>query len=417
MSWGEERNGSIAGLDLGTTKICVVIAERVAAGRLRVIGIAQQPSEGLRRGVIVDAEKTVKAIGEAIRQAELMAGVEVGSVYAGIAGEHIASLNSSGMVAVGDSGGRIGVLDREKVLEVASAVKVPVDREVLHVLPQEFLVDGKRGIPDPVGMYGVRLEANVHVVTGAVTAVQNITRSILRAGVDVRDIVLEPLASNYAVLDADERQMGVCMIDIGGGTSDVVVFAKGGLRHSGTIGLGGQNVTNDVGIGLRTSWAEAERIKCAHGAALVDIVDAQEQIEVAGVGERAATPVSRRDLADIIEARMEEIFMLARRQIFAAMPNAVLGAGIVITGGGAQVEGAVELAERVFAAPARLGSPVGLEDMAESIGNPPYATALGLVQYGAEHQGGMADIEVRTMVEDHFDSVFGRMKKWLQTLG
>ena len=417
MSWGEERNGSIAGLDLGTTKICVVIAERVAAGRLRVIGIAQQPSEGLRRGVIVDAEKTVKAIGEAIRQAELMAGVEVGSVYAGIAGEHIASLNSSGMVAVGDSGGRIGVLDREKVLEVASAVKVPVDREVLHVLPLEFLVDGKRGIPDPVGMYGVRLEANVHVVTGAVTAVQNITRSILRAGVDVRDIVLEPLASNYAVLDADERQMGVCMIDIGGGTSDVVVFAKGGLRHSGTIGLGGQNVTNDVGIGLRTSWAEAERIKCAHGAALVDIVDAQEQIEVAGVGERAATPVSRRDLADIIEARMEEIFMLARRQIFAAMPNAVLGAGIVITGGGAQVEGAVELAERVFAAPARLGSPVGLEGMAESIGNPPYATALGLVLYGAEHQGGMADIEVRTMVEDHFDSVFGRMKKWLQTLG
>ena len=417
MSTVEERNGSIAGLDLGTTKICVVIAERVAAGRLRVIGIAQQPSEGLRRGVIVDAEKTVKAIGEAIRQAELMAGVEVGSVYAGIAGEHIASLNSSGMVAVGDSGGRIGVLDREKVLEVASAVKVQVDREVLHVLPQEFLVDGKRGIPDPVGMYGVRLEANVHVVTGAVTAVQNITRSILRAGVDVRDIVLEPLASNYAVLDADERQMGVCMIDIGGGTSDVVVFAKGGLRHSGTIGLGGQNVTNDVGIGLRISWAEAERIKCAHGAALVDIVDAQEQIEVAGVGERAATPVSRRDLADIIEARMEEIFMLARRQIFAAMPNAVLGAGIVITGGGAQVEGAVELAERVFAAPARLGSPVGLEGMAESIGNPPYATALGLVLYGAEHQGGMADIEVRTMVEDHFDSVFGRMKKWLQTLG
>ncbi len=417
MNWGEERNGPIAGLDLGTTKICVVIAERVAAGRLRVIGIAQQPSEGLRRGVIVDAEKTVKAIGEAIRQAELMAGVEVGSVYAGIAGEHIASLNSSGMVAVGDSGGRIGVLDREKVLEVASAVKVPMDREVLHVLPQEFVVDGKRGIPDPVGMYGVRLEANVHVVTGAVTAVQNISRSILRAGVDVRDIVLEPLASNYAVLDADERQMGVCMIDIGGGTSDVAVFVKGGLCHSGIIGLGGQNVTNDVGIGLRTSWAEAERIKCAHGAALVDIVDAQEQIEVPGVGERTATPVPRRDLANIIEARMEEIFMLARRQIFAAIPNAVFGAGIVITGGGAQVEGAVALAERVFAAPVRLGPPIGLEGMAESIGNPPYATALGLVLYGAEHQGGMADTEVRTMVEDHFDSVFGRMKKWLQTLG
>ena len=415
MNWSEERGGPIAGLDLGTTKICVVIAERTAAGRLRIIGTGHQPSDGLRRGVIVDAEKTVKAIAEAVRQAELMAGVEVGSIYAGIAGEHIASLNSSGMTAVSDSGGRIVVSDRERVLEAAGAVKVPMDREVLHVLPQEFVVDGKRGIPDPVGMYGVRLEANVHVVTGAVTAVQNICRSILRAGVDVRDIVLEPLASSYAVLDADERQMGVCLIDIGGGTSDVAVFAKGGLRYSGIIGLGGQNVTNDVGIGLRTSWAEAERIKCAYGSALVERVDAQEQIEVPGVGGRAAIPVPRRDLADIVEARMEEIFLLARAQIFAAMPNAVLGAGIVLTGGGAQAEGAVALAERVFAAPARLGAPAGLEGMAEGVCHPPFATALGLVLYGAEHQGATADTEVRTLVEDSLDSVFTRMKKWLQT--
>lgn len=417
MNWGEERGGPIAGLDLGTTKICVVVAERVAEGRLRIIGTGQHASEGLRRGVIVDAEKTVKAIGAAVRQAELMAGVEVGSVYAGIAGEHISSLNSSGMVAVGDAGGRIAVLDRERVLEAAGAIKVPMDREVLHVLSQEFAVDGKRGIPDPVGMYGVRLEANVHVVTGAVTAVQNICRSILRAGVDVRDIVLEPLASSYAVLDGDERQMGVCLIDIGGGTSDVAVFAKGGLRHSSIIGFGGQNVTNDVGIGLRTSWVEAERIKCAYGVALRDRVDSKEQIEVPGVAGRPAVPVPRLELAEIIEARMEEIFTLARQQIFAAMPNMLLGAGVVLTGGGAQVEGAVALAERVFGVPVRLGIPLGLEGMGEVLSHPPYATALGLVLYGDEHQGGSTGTETRTMVEDRFDSVFERMKKWLQTRG
>ena len=221
---------------MGTTKICAIIAERGDNGKLRIIGTGQCPSEGLCRGVIVDAEQTVKAIDEVVRQAELMAGVDAGAVYAGIAGEHIASLNSSGMVAVGDFGGRIAALDRERVIDAAGAVKVPLDREVLHILPQEFAVDGKRGIPDPVGMYGVRLEANVHVVTGAVTAVQNIYRRILRAGVDVRDIVLEPLASSYAVLSDDEKQMGVCLIDIGGGTTDVAVFIRGELRYSGIIG-------------------------------------------------------------------------------------------------------------------------------------------------------------------------------------
>ncbi|MEE3260084.1 MAG: cell division protein FtsA [Candidatus Latescibacterota bacterium] len=417
MNWNQEHSSTIAGLDLGTTKICAIIAERIADGRLRIIGTGQHPSDGLRRGVIVDAEKTVQAIGAAVRQAELMAGVEAGVVYAGIAGEHIASLNSTGMVAVSDVGGRITALDRERVLETAGAIKVPMDREVLHVLPQEFAVDGKRGIPDPVGMYGVRLEANVHVVTAAVTAVQNISRSILRAGVDVRDIVLEPLASSYAVLNADERQMGVCLIDIGGGTTDVAVFAKGGLRYSGIIGLGGQNVTNDVGIGLRTSRSEAERIKCAHGAAVRDWIDGGDQVEVPGIAGRSAQLVSRWDLADMVEARMEEIFSLARQQIFAALPNAVLGAGIVLTGGGSQVEGAVALAERVFGTFVRLGSPVGLEGMAEGVSSPPYATALGLVLYGAEQRGDKTGTEVREMVEDRFDSLLGRIKKWLQTRG
>jgi cell division protein FtsA len=417
MSSNCEHGAVVAGLDLGSTKICAIIAERSDNGKLRIIGTGQRPSEGVRRGVIVDAEQTVKAIDEVVRQAELMAGVEAGAVYAGIAGEHIASLNSSGMVAVGDNGGRIAALDRERVLDAAGAVKVPLDREVLHILPQEFAVDGKRGIPDPVGMYGVRLEANVHVVTGAVTAVQNICRSILRAGVDVRDIVLEPLASSYAVLSEDEKQMGVCLIDIGGGTTDVAVFARGELRYSGIIGLGGQNVTNDVGIGLRTSWAEAERIKCAHGSAVTDGIAAAEKVAVPGIAGRSAQPMSRRDLADIVEARMEELFALARQQVLAGMPGAVLGAGIVLTGGGAQVEGAAALAERVFDAPVRLGAPVGLEGMVDGIAGLPYATALGLVMYGAGQQADKPGAVAREMVEDRFDSVVGRMKRWLQTRG
>ncbi len=409
MNWRERRHRSIVGLDLGTTKICVVIAEREADGRLRISGIGQHPSDGLRRGVIVNAEKTVQAIGEAVRQAELMAGIEIDSVYAGITGEHIASLNSAGMVAVGDAGGRIAALDRERVLETAGAVKVSLDREVLHVLPQEFVVDGKRGIADPVGMYGVRLEANVHVVTGAVTAVQNIYRSILRAGIDVCDIALEPLASSYAVLDGDERQMGVCIIDIGGGTTDIAVFSRGGLRYSGIIGLGGHNVTNDLGIGLRTSWIEAERIKCTYGVALRELAVDREEV--------GAFPGSRSDLAEIIEARMEEIFALVRQQVFAAMPNVVLGAGVVLTGGGAQIEGAVALGERVFGMPVRLGTPTGLYGMAEGISTPVFSTAMGLVLYGAEQRGEKSDEEVQIMVEDDFDSVFGRMKRWLQTRG
>jgi cell division protein FtsA len=400
---------------LGTTKICAIITERSADGRLRIIGKGQRQSDGLRRGVIVDAEKTVRAIREAVQQAELMAGVDVDGVYAGIAGEHITSLNSTGVVAVGGAGGRIAALDRERVLEAAGAVRVSMDREVLHVLPQEFIVDGKRGIADPVGMYGVRLEANVHVVTGAITAAQNICRSILRAGVDVRDIVLEPLASSYAVLNQDERQMGVCLIDIGGGTTDVAVFSRGGLRYTGIIGLGGQNVTNDVGIGLRTSVPEAERIKCDHGAALTDRVGEGEQIGVPSIAGRPSTPVPRRHLAEIVEARMGEIFTMAHQQIRAALPDVVQGAGVVLTGGGAQVEGAVELAEKVFGTHVRLGAPGGLLGMSEDLSSPVYATALGLTLYGADHNGEEAGEGARVLVENRIDSVFERMKQWIQT--
>ena len=308
MNWGEERSTPIAGLDLGTTKVCAVIAEQVAERPLRIIGMGQCPSEGIQRGAIVDAEKTVCAIGEAMRQAELMAGVEIDSVYAGISGEYIASLNSTGMVAIGGEGGWIGTQDRARVLAAAGVVKVPFDREVLHVLPQEFAVNGQRGILEPVGMYGVRLEASVHVVTSSVAAVRNICHSILRAGVEVCSVVLGPLASSYAVLSEDEQQMGVCLLDIGGGTTDVAVFAGKALRHSGIIGLGGQNATNDIGVGLRIARAEAERVKCAGAPSEI--------------------------VAHIVEARMEEILALARRQVYTALPHVALGAGIVLTGGG-----------------------------------------------------------------------------------
>ena len=387
MNWGEEQSTIIAGLDLGTTKVCAVIAERVAERPLRIIGMGQCPSEGIQRGAIVDAEKTMHAIGEAMRRAELMAGVEVDSVYAGISGEYIASLNSTGMVAVGGEGGWIGTQDRARVLAAAGVVKVPFDREVLHVLPQEFAVNGQRGILDPVGMYGVRLEASVHVVTSSVAAVRNICHSILRAGVDVRSVVLGPLASSYAVLSEDEQQMGVCLLDIGGGTTDVAVFAGKGLRHSGIIGLGGQNVTNDIGVGLRTTRAEAERVKCADGPS--------------------------ETVAHIVEARMEEILTLARKQIYTALTNVALSAGIVLTGGGAQIVGAVALAERVFGMPVRLGVPVGFEGAAD-LASPPYATALGLLIYGVEQQQDNNQKEAQMLVEDSFDSVFGRVKRWLQ---
>ena len=387
MKWGEERSIIIAGLDLGTTKICAVIAEQVAERQPRLIGMGQCPSEGIQRGAIVDAEKTVYAIGEAMRQAKLMAGVEIDAVHAGISGEYIASLNSTGMVAVGSEGGWIGTQDRARVLAAAGVVKVPFDREVLHVLPQEFAINGQRGILDPVGMYGVRLEASVHVVTSSVAAVRNIYHSILRAGVDVRSVVLGPLASSYAVLSEDEQQMGVCLLDIGGGTTDVAVFAGKGLRYSGIIGLGGQNVTNDIGVGLRTTRAEAERVKCAGS--------------------------SSEAVAYIVEARMEEILALARKQVYTVLPNVALGAGIVLTGGGAQIAGAVAVAERVFSMPVRLGVPVGFEGAAE-LASPPYATALGLLLYGADRQQEKNQKEAQVLVEDSFDSVLGRVKKWLQ---
>jgi len=410
----------VVGLDLGTTKICALIAETTGSGRVKIIGVGNSASEGMRRGVVIDVEKTVQAIRRAVEEAELMAGVQVVAAYVGIAGEHVGSRNSRGVVAVGGSEGEVSPLDKERVIDAARAVSLPIDREVLHVLPQEFFVDGQGGIRDPVGMVGVRLEADVHIVTGAVTAAQNICKSILRADFEVRDIVLEPLASSYAVRDAAERDMGGCLIDGGGGTTDVTLFGRGSVRHTAVIGLGGQNVTNDVAIGLRTSWPQAEAIKCTHGAALSEQVEKEEVIEVPGIAGRPPRRVPRRELVTIIEPRMEEIFTMVRDPLRKMENPGTLGAGVVLTGGGVLLQGTVDLAEQVFEVPVRLGLPRGprgtsLEGMADRVNSPIYATALGLVLFGMENMGmGKVNVQHRAsgLGEGRFDAVLERMREW-----
>ena len=378
--------GEIAvGLDLGTTKICAVIAEEVPGG-WNVIGVGNAPAEGLKRGVVVDVEGTVAAVRRAVDEAQLMAGVEVESVYAGVAGEHIDSLNSRGVIGVGGKGFEIGADDRDRVIEAARAVAIPFDREVLHVLPQEFVVDDQRGIRDPVGMSGVRLETSVHIVTAAATAVQNVSKSVERAGFGVRSLLLEPLAAGRAVLEADERDMGVCLVDIGGGTTDVAVYAGGGVRHTAVIGLGGQNVTNDVGLCLRTSMPHAEKVKREFGVAVAAGIDVGETVPMPGIAGREPRQVDRGELAAIIEARMAEIFSLVSEQVAAAGSARSLGAGVVLTGGGALLEGVVDLAEEVLGMPARLGAPAGLGGLGERVASPIYATALGLVLMGMEKE-------------------------------
>ena len=405
----------VVGLDLGTTKISTVIAEITPNKMPRILGFASCASQGLRRGVITDVEKTVQSVEEAVCQAELMAGTEVKEVFVGIAGEHVSGQDSSGVVAVAGADGRITEDDRQRVLESAGAVKTPIDREVLHVLPQEFIVDGRRDIADPVGMLGVRLEVQVHVVSGAVTAAQNICRSIHRAGLAVRDIALEPLASSAAVLNSDERQMGVCLVDIGGGTTDMAVFSRGSLRYTGVIGLGGQNVTSDIAIGLRTGWPIAETLKCTHGTAALESVGEDEMVQVPGVSGRPATQVPRRLLADIVEARMEEMFILVRNRLGANRLD--LGAGIVLTGGGALVDGAAELAERVFEIPVRVGTPGGVVGMIDGMDNLGYATAVGLARLAGDRSDREEGQWPRGENLDGagFEAVFGRMKEWFQT--
>ncbi len=373
------REKLVVGLDIGTTKIAALVAEQNASDSLKLVGFGTHPSEGLRKGVVVNLEKTVDSIIGAIQDAELMVGEKIDSVYAGIAGDHIKGINSRGVIAVKGSDSEISPADVDRVVDAARAVAIPLDREIIHVLPQEFIVDDQSGIKDPVGMSGVRLEADVHIVTGAIISAQNIYKSIRRAGLEVRDLILQPLASSYALLNPEEEELGVLLIDLGGGTTDIALFYDGCLRHTAVIGLGGKNITNDIAIGLRTPVDQGEILKKNFGCALARLVDPNEMIEVPGVGGRKTKEISRSVLASIIEPRVEEIYSLVLKEIRRTEFADCLSAGIVLTGGGSLMHGMAELAEQVFDMPAKVGCPVGIEGLDHVISNPMHATGVGLL--------------------------------------
>jgi cell division protein FtsA len=374
---------AFVGLDIGTTKISCIIADQSGVEELRVVGIGNTPSEGLRRGVVVDLEKTVASIQRAVDEAQRMAGISVKGVSAGIAGDHIRSINSRGVIAVSRKDNEIVPADVERVVEAAKAIAIPMDREIIHVIPQEFIVDDQDGIKDPIGMSGVRLEAEVHIITGAVTSAKNICRAIQRAGLKVYDLVLEPLASSHAVLAQDERDLGVVLLDIGGGTTDVAVFFDGSIRHTAIIPFGGSNVTNDIAIGLRTPIDKAESIKIQNGCALASLVPSEHRVAVSGVGGRVDREISRHVLASMIEPRMEEIFALANKEVKKNHFAELLGGGVVLTGGTSLMPGVVELAEQVLEMPVRLGVPQGLGGLAANVADPRYSTGVGLVLHAA----------------------------------
>src|SRR6059036_2868814 len=379
---------AFVGLDIGTTKISCIIADQNGGGELRVVGIGNAPSEGLRRGVVVDLEKTVSSIQRAVDEAQRMAGVPVKGAIAGIAGDHIRSINSRGVIAVSRKDNEIGPADVSRVVEAAQAVAIPVDREIIHVIPQEFIVDDQEGIKDPVGMSGVRLEAEVHIITGAVTSAKNICRAIQRAGLKVHDLVLEPLASSHAVLGSDERDLGVALLDIGGGTTDVAVFFEGSIRHTAIVPCGGANVTNDIAIGLRTPIDKAEQIKIQYGCALASLVSSSDLVTVPGVGGRNDREISRHVLASMIEPRMEEIFSMANKEVKKNHFAELLGGGVVLTGGTSLMPGVAELAEQVFEMPVRLGVPEGLGGLGANVADPRFSTGVGLVLHAAQGENG-----------------------------
>lgn len=371
----------IVGLDIGTTKIAVIVAQRGVGGKVDIIGIGTHPSKGLRKGVVINIEATVNSIQLAVEEAELMAGCEISSVFAGIAGGHIKGFNSHGIVAVKNK--EVSTKDVERVIDAARAVAIPMDREILHILPQEYIVDEQDGIREPLGMSGVRLEAKVHIVTGSVSSAQNIVKSANRVGLSVSDIVLEPIASAEAVLSPEEKELGVAMVDIGGGTTDITVFHAGAIKHTAVLPLGGNHLTNDIAAGLRTPASAAEEIKRRYGCAKSSAVQSSEIIEVSSTGGREPRVMARQVLADIIEPRMEEILRLVHRELIRSGFDEFLTAGVVLTGGTVLLDGTVELAEDIFGMPVRIGYPTGVGGLVDVVDSPAFATGVGLVLYGA----------------------------------
>ncbi len=376
----------VAGLDVGTTKICCVIAEAAGPGGLGIVGIGVSPSRGLRKGVVVNIDSTVEAIKQAVAEAEQMAGLEIATVVAGVAGGHIRGINSRGVVAVSGKHREVGQTDIDRALDAARAINLPQDREVIHVLPQAFVVDDQDGVKEPLGMSGVRLEVEVHIVTGAVTSVQNVIRSVNRAGLSVQDLVLEPLASAEAAVSPEEKELGALLIDLGGGTTDVALYRDGAVWYTGILPLGGDHISNDIAVGLRTPTADAEELKKRYGCALTALVREDEIIDVPSVGGRKPRQLSRQILSEIVQPRVEEIFTLVARDLARAGLGDVASAGVVVTGGTSIMHGVPELAEQIFDLPVRRGLPAGVGGLSDIVQSPVYATGVGLALYGARGQ-------------------------------
>ena len=399
----------IVGLDIGTSKVVAIVGEIVDDGSLNIIGIGSHRSRGLKKGTVVNIESTVESIQHAIAEAEMMAGCQIHSVYAGIAGSHIRSMNSHGIVAIRD--GEVERADIERVIDAAQAVAIPADQKVLHILPQEYLIDAQEGVKEPLGMSGVRLEAKVHLVTCAINAVQNIEKCIKRCNLAVDEIILEQLASAYSVLTEDEKELGVCLVDIGGGTSDIAIFTEGAIRYTGVIPIAGDQVTNDIAMALRTPTADADGIKVKYACALTQLVNGADSIKVPSVGDRPPRELSRQALAEVVEPRYVELFTLVQQELQRSGFQDMLAAGIVLTGGTSKMEGVVDLAEAIFHAPVRIGAPHNVDGLADIVRNPIYSTGVGLLLYGLkqfQEQGGFV------AKSDPQITLVGRVKSWFQ---
>ncbi len=402
-----KKENVIVGLDIGTTKTCVVVAELRETG-IEILGVGTHPSDGLRKGVVVNIESTVESIKGALEKAEQSAGLEIGAVYVGIAGSHIRGQNSLGIVPV--KGREVREEDVELAIEAARAIAIPLDRQIIHTIPQYYVVDEQDGIVDPVGMAGVRLEAKAHVVTGAVTSIQNVVKSVNKVGLEAKDLVLEQLAASEAVLSADEKALGVALVDIGGGTTDIAVFSEGSLKHTAVLPVGGNYVTSDIATGLRTPLAEAEKIKIKYGCAFMPLIPKDEMIEVPSVGGREPREVSRHILGRIIEPRMDEILTMVQKEINRSGCEDILAAGIVLTGGGAILEGVPELAEQIFNVPVRRGLPIGVGGLTAIIESPVFATGVGLILYASRN---IARENLIRMEGNFINRLFRRFRQWI----
>ena len=399
----------IVGLDIGTSKVVAIVGELTLDDEVEIVGLGSSRSRGLKKGVVVNIESTVHSIQRAIEEAELMAGCNIHSVFAGIAGSHIRSLNSNGIVAIRDNEVTLGDVDR--VIDAASAVAIPADQKILHILPQEFVIDSQEGVKEPVGMSGVRLEVKVHMVTGAVSAAQNIIKCVRRCGLEVDDIILEQLAASYAVLTEDEKDLGVCLVDIGGGTTDIAIFLDGAIQHTAVIPIAGDQVTNDIAIALRTPTQHAEDIKVQYACALTQLANPEETIEVPSVGNRASRRLARQTLAEVVEPRYEELFTLVQAELRRSGFEDMIAAGVVLTGGSSKMEGVAELAEEIFHMPVRIGVPQFVTGLSDVVRNPIYSTGVGLLLFGRKH---IHEHQSPVHMNKGFKQVLERMKSWFQ---